>query len=69
MQKELREAGDAGFSIVGMTVANTSFGGAELVRILQKAIKWGGWFYYFSVLSPVSRFGIDGDVPGLKKTA
>ncbi|QOY88276.1 hypothetical protein [Paludibaculum fermentans] len=36
MQKELREAGDAGFALVGMTVAKTSFGGAELVSILKK---------------------------------
>jgi hypothetical protein len=39
MQKELREAGDAGFHLVGMTMANTSFGGAELVSILQKELK------------------------------
>ncbi len=36
MQKELREAGDAGFALVGMTVAKTSFGGSELVSILKK---------------------------------
>lgn len=36
MQKELREAGDAGFVLVGMTVGKTSFGGAELVSILKK---------------------------------
>ncbi|MGC4054314.1 MAG: hypothetical protein QM757_34970 [Paludibaculum sp.] len=36
MQKELREAGEAGFALVGMTVGKTSFGGAELVSILRK---------------------------------
>jgi len=36
MQKELREAGDLGFSIVGMTVSKTAFGGNELVSILRK---------------------------------
>ena len=36
MQKELREAGDLGFSIVGMTVSKTAFGGSELVSILRK---------------------------------
>jgi len=39
MQKELREAGQAGFSIVGMTVAKTAFGGAETVAILERAIQ------------------------------
>lgn len=38
MQKELREAGDGGFRLVGMTVAKTAFAGAELVSILQKEI-------------------------------
>jgi hypothetical protein len=36
MQKELREAGESGFRIVGVTVAKTAFGGAELVSILRK---------------------------------
>jgi len=36
MQKELREAGDAGFSMVGMTVAKTLLGGAEVVSIMRK---------------------------------
>ena len=36
MQKELREAGDAGFRLVGMTVAKTSLGGSELVSIMRK---------------------------------
>jgi hypothetical protein len=36
MDKELRESGDAGFRIEGMTVAKTAFGGSELVSILAK---------------------------------
>ena len=36
MQKELREAGEAGFRLVGMTVGKTAIGGSELVSILQK---------------------------------
>lgn len=36
MQKELREAGDAGYRLVGMTVGKTSIGGSELVSILRK---------------------------------
>jgi hypothetical protein len=36
MQKELREAGEAGFRMLGLTVAKTSFGGAELVCIMRK---------------------------------
>jgi hypothetical protein len=35
MQKELIEAGEAGFEFVGMTVAETAFGGKELVTILR----------------------------------
>lgn len=37
MQKELLEAGAEGFSLIGTTVAKTSFGGAEIVSILKKA--------------------------------
>ncbi|MSO22584.1 MAG: hypothetical protein EXQ58_04870 [Acidobacteria bacterium] len=36
MQKELVEAGEAGFEFVGMTVAETAFGGKELVTILRR---------------------------------
>jgi len=36
MQKELQEAGDAGFSFVGITVSKTAFGGNEVVTILRK---------------------------------
>ena len=35
-QKELSEAGAAGFQLMGITVAKTSFGGNELVAILLK---------------------------------
>lgn len=39
MDKELAEAGAAGFQFVGMTVGDTSAGGQELVVILRKPIK------------------------------
>jgi len=38
MQKELQEAGDAGFKFVGVTVSKTAFGGKEMVSILRKEI-------------------------------
>jgi hypothetical protein len=37
LEKELREAGDAGFDVVGLTVSNTAFGGSELVAIGRRA--------------------------------
>jgi len=36
MQKELDEAGEAGFEFVGLTVSETSMGGSEIVSILRK---------------------------------
>jgi len=36
MQKELQEAGEGGFEIVGLTVAETAFGGSELVTLLRR---------------------------------
>jgi hypothetical protein len=36
MQKELNEAGDAGFAFVGVTVGGTAFGGKEVVSILRR---------------------------------
>ena len=36
MQKELQEAGDAGFVFVGMTISSTAFGGKEVVTIVRK---------------------------------
>jgi hypothetical protein len=39
MQKELLEAGAAGFEFVGVTVGNSSIGGAEVISILRRAKK------------------------------
>jgi hypothetical protein len=39
MQKELQEAGDAGFAFVGLTVASTALGGNEIVSILRKKVQ------------------------------
>ena len=39
MQKELQEAGEAGFRLVGMTVAKTAFSGSEIVSILEKELR------------------------------
>jgi hypothetical protein len=39
MQKELLEAGQAGFYLVGMTVGKTALGGSELVSILQREVR------------------------------
>ena len=36
MQKELQEAGDAGFKFLGVSVSKTTFGGREVVTILYK---------------------------------
>ena len=36
MQKELNEAGAAGFSFVGVTVGETALGGKEVVSILRR---------------------------------
>ena len=38
MQKELQEAGDAGFKFVGVTVSKTAFGGKEVLSILRKEV-------------------------------
>lgn len=38
MQKELQEAGEAGFKFVGVTVSKTTFGGKEVVSILRKVV-------------------------------
>ncbi|MBL8210999.1 MAG: hypothetical protein JNK87_09825 [Bryobacterales bacterium] len=37
MEKELKEAGGAGFRLMGMVVGQTAMGGRELVCILEKA--------------------------------
>ncbi|MEX2271817.1 MAG: hypothetical protein WD690_10120 [Vicinamibacterales bacterium] len=39
LQKELMEAGDAGFTFVGLTVAKTALAGEEVVAILRRAVK------------------------------
>lgn len=39
MQKELAEAGALGYEFVGMTVADTSFGGREVVVITRRRAK------------------------------
>ncbi len=36
MQKELQEATEGGFEVVGLTVASTSFGGSELITVLRR---------------------------------
>ncbi len=38
MQKEISEAGRAGFAFCGMTVAETSFGGREVVSIMRRQV-------------------------------
>ena len=37
LEKELREAGAAGYEVMGMTVSKTALGGKELVAITRKA--------------------------------
>ena len=39
MQKEMQEAGDEGFQLVGMTISHTAVGGTEMVSILAKVSK------------------------------
>lgn len=39
LQKELGEAGEAGYQFVGMTVADTLVGGDEIVAILRRKLK------------------------------
>ena len=39
MEKELRQAGDAGFKFLGVVVGKTAFGGKEAISILQKVEK------------------------------
>ena len=47
MQKELQEAGDAGFEYKGQTVFSSTFGGKEVVVILERdpEIRTGLWEY------------------------
>lgn len=39
MQKEMQEAGDAGFEYRGQTVFKSTFGGKEVVAILEKSVE------------------------------
>lgn len=39
MDKELNEAGQAGFELVGLSVGQTSFGGSEVLSILRKKVE------------------------------
>lgn len=36
MEKELREAGEAGYDILGLTVSSTTFGGTEIVSVMRR---------------------------------
>jgi hypothetical protein len=36
MQKELKELGEQGYALLGLTLAKTAFGGDEVVAILEK---------------------------------
>jgi hypothetical protein len=38
MEKELQQAGNAGFKFVGVTVSKTAFGGKEVVSVLRKEV-------------------------------
>lgn len=38
LQKELQEAGDAGFQVVGQTVFESTFGGKETAALLQRTV-------------------------------
>jgi hypothetical protein len=38
MEKELQEAGQAGFQMIGMTVGKTLVGGNEVVSILRRPV-------------------------------
>ena len=39
MQNELAQEGENGFKLAGMTVSRTTFGGEELVSILQQPVR------------------------------
>lgn len=38
VQKELQEAGEGGYQVIGMTVGKTAMGGNELVTILRRLV-------------------------------
>jgi hypothetical protein len=39
MQRELQEAGTAGFQFVGVTVGKTAYGGKEVVSIMRRLVQ------------------------------
>jgi hypothetical protein len=51
MQKEMSEAGSAGFTYVGQTVFNSTFGGQEVVVIMERDKEAGGVTYDFLLLA------------------
>ena len=51
MQKELRQAGAEGFHYCGQSVAETAFGGQEVVVILQREIGSPHKTYFFKLLA------------------
>lgn len=51
MQKEMSEAGNAGFTYVGQTVFNSTFGGQEVVVIMERDKEMGNASYDFLLLA------------------
>ncbi|MBI1762727.1 MAG: hypothetical protein HYR56_14930 [Acidobacteria bacterium] len=51
MQKEMGEAGNGGFTYVGQTVFNSTFGGQEVVVIMERDKEAGGITYDFLLLA------------------
>jgi len=51
MQKEMSEAGDAGFNYCGQTVYNSTFGGQEVVIIMERAREEAPTRYDFLLLA------------------
>lgn len=51
MQKEMTEAGNAGFTYVGQSVFNSTFGGQEVVVIMEKDKEAGNVSYDFLLLA------------------
>jgi hypothetical protein len=51
MQKELQEAGEAGFDYKGQTVFQSFYGGQEIVVILEKDLKSEGKKYEYKLLA------------------
>ncbi len=57
LQKELQEAGDAGFQVVGQTVFESTFGGKETAALLQRtagATKFDKYEYKLAATSKTS---------------